>query len=138
MRGSSDILAAVDCHIALRRKEGKVTVEQTKLRVAKELNPFTLAVEGDEKSVKFSYVNGLESQVSNDKQLEIYITGLLRKHGRLSQKELIEKIANLGFKTNEHKVREVLNYMIGMGQIRVESGAGNTKVYVMVEEVQDE
>ena len=47
MRGSSDILAAVDCHITIEKKrdeEDRLILKQTKLRQGEELKPFEVRV----------------------------------------------------------------------------------------------
>jgi len=47
MRGSSDILAAVDSHITIERKrdeEGNLVIKQTKLRQAEVLKPFEISI----------------------------------------------------------------------------------------------
>lgn len=47
MRGSSDILAAVDCHITIEKKrdeEDRLILKQTKLRQGEELKPFEVKV----------------------------------------------------------------------------------------------
>ena len=45
MRGSSDILAALDSHIAVKRDESRaVELTQTKSRGAEELKPFRVAI----------------------------------------------------------------------------------------------
>ncbi len=47
MRGSSDILAAVDCHITVEKKrdeEDRLIIKQTKLRQAEILKPFELKI----------------------------------------------------------------------------------------------
>lgn len=55
MRGSSDILAAVDCHITLEKKrdeEDRLILKQTKLRPDEVLKPFEVKI------LKESFVNG--------------------------------------------------------------------------------
>jgi RecA-family ATPase len=61
MRGSSGILASVDCHIGVSRRKGSrtVTLEQTKNRFAEELKPFRLLLTGNTKkseTLAFEYV----------------------------------------------------------------------------------
>lgn len=137
MRGSSDILAAVDCHISLRRKDEQITVEQTKLRTAKELPSFKGAVEGGEESVRFKYVGSLVPKISNDELIVNTVLELLDEHARLSQKELLAMLAEAGIKTNEHKVREILDELIDF-RITVTNGKGNTKYYSPMSERGDD
>lgn len=61
LRGSSDILAAIDCHIAVKaNKESKIiSLSQKKMRISKELEPFNVDITTDGKE-KISFVyNGM-------------------------------------------------------------------------------
>lgn len=64
MRGSSDILAGLDCHLAIEKKDGNLTVTQTKLRQAQELGAFQLHVVADETSFIFEYLGMVDSEKS--------------------------------------------------------------------------
>lgn len=62
MRGSSDILAAVDCHISIEKKKDEVDrliIRQTKLRQAELLPPFEVGItKGDSGPTGFEYAGG--------------------------------------------------------------------------------
>ncbi|MSU54742.1 MAG: hypothetical protein EXS48_02860 [Candidatus Staskawiczbacteria bacterium] len=44
IRGSSDIIAAVDCHLAVDRKDTEFIITQTKMRLQPEIKPFKVAL----------------------------------------------------------------------------------------------
>lgn len=56
IRGSSDILAQVDCHLAVERKNQSVIIHQSKLREAKEMEPITVKFNSDASGASFEYM----------------------------------------------------------------------------------
>jgi len=98
MRGSSDILAVVDCHITIEKKkeeENKLIIRQTKLRQAELLKPFEINItQGDLGPSGFEYAGGHdEKKKKSDEASEAVI--LLLEDGMKSrpeiQAELIEE-----------------------------------------------
>lgn len=80
IRGSSDILAAVDTHLALERNETELSVQQTKMRLQPELKPFKVnLVLTPDGGVSFAYQG--EDTTENDLLLEAYtaITATLKE-----------------------------------------------------------
>lgn len=79
LRGSSDISAAIDAHIALKRDKtdkSKVLIEQAKLRSGKEMEPFEIAVKESTDEITFSYlgqasVDVTKKEVAKDVILQI-------------------------------------------------------------------
>jgi len=69
IRGSSDIIASVDSHLAVDRREENITISQTKMRLQKELKPFraTLGLTADGKQI-FEYQG--EDNGENDRLRE--------------------------------------------------------------------
>ena len=55
MRGSSDILASVDCHLAIQRKDDVLTIIQTKLRQDEEMKPFKINIISDGGDVRLEF-----------------------------------------------------------------------------------
>jgi KaiC/GvpD/RAD55 family RecA-like ATPase len=64
MRGSSDILASVDCALAIEANEGEIKITQTKLRQDMPIPPFRLKVESSDDKVSFVY----EGEIDEDKE----------------------------------------------------------------------
>ena len=106
MRGSSDILAAADCHIGVKRDGNSVTLNQTKNRYAEELDPFKLLVVNDSKEFVFEYQG--QSREDGNRVLKEAILSLFGEIVRMPQKDMLPKLAANGFKTNEHKLKELL------------------------------
>jgi RecA-family ATPase len=55
LRGSSDILAALDSHLSVDRNKDQIEITQTKLRDAEELETFTVPIEKTENSLRFGF-----------------------------------------------------------------------------------
>ncbi|MFA5644468.1 MAG: AAA family ATPase [Patescibacteria group bacterium] len=65
MRGSSDILASIDCHMQIKHKDNRLTITQTKNRISQELKPFTINVRKEDNKIFFDYSG--ENNISVDK-----------------------------------------------------------------------
>ena len=127
MRGSSDILAAVDCHIALKRDGDLVTVEQTKQRYAKELSAFDVQVVDESEDFVFQYLGSNED--TKLRILKTAITDTLEEHGKLLQKELQDKLKKSGNEVNQRRLSKVLKAMNEEGLVSTNKGKGNSKYY---------
>ena len=129
MRGSSDILAAVDCHIALKRDGDLVTVEQTKQRYAKELPAFDVQVVDESEEFVFQYLGSNED--TKLRILKTAITNALEEHGKLFQKELRDKLKKSGSEVNQRKLSSTLKVMVEEGLVVPSKGKGkgNSKYY---------
>ncbi|MBP6949094.1 MAG: AAA family ATPase [Candidatus Pacebacteria bacterium] len=93
MRGSSDILAAVDCHITIERKkdeEDKLVIRQTKLRQAEALKPFEINVIKDINGPSdFAYAGDYDDRKKKSEEVaEIVIT--LLSEGMKNREEIHE------------------------------------------------
>ncbi len=138
MRGSSDILASVDCHIGLRRRDKSLTLHQGKNRYAEELEPFEVHVVTDDDSFKFDYQGAMKVQENRNQVIKNAALKLLSEHDKLFQKELLIGLDKLGVKTNEHKLRELLKEVVSDGIVLETAGLGKTKYYSLGAEANDE
>jgi RecA/RadA recombinase len=140
MRGSSDILAAVDSHVGVVRKnKWYLTFDQTKQRYDVELDPFEVKVTADENNFTFEFLGMKQSHVDKSEILRTAVTELLAEHGQLRQKDLLEKLAELDIKTNEHTLRDLLNRWVAEELLSPPlAGTGNTKFYRLNNGVSDE
>lgn len=140
MRGSSDILAAVDSHIGVIRKDKwYLTFDQTKQRYDVELDPFEVKVTADEDSFIFEFLGIKQTHVDKSEILRTAVIDLLNEHKQLRQKDLLEKLAELDIKTNEHNLRSLLGRWVAEGLLLPPlSGTGNTKFYRLGEGASDE
>ena len=134
MRGSSDILASVDCHIGMTRKDNNLTIYQGKNRYADELEPFEVIVAADEDSFTFDYQGQLKASEDKSQVIKGTVLRLLREQDKLFQKELLSSLSDIGVKTNEHKLRQLLKQMVEAGEVTEEPGPGKTKFYSLAME----
>lgn len=138
MRGSSDILAAVDSHVALSRKDRQLVFHQTKQRSEEELEPFQVIANVDEYNLTFEYQGKLEVREDKVQAIQDAVIGLLTDNDRLMQKELLALLEDTGVKTNEHKLRTILGEMVSEGTLRETAGSGKTKFYSLASGSGDE
>jgi hypothetical protein len=126
----------VDSHIGLIRKRFKLTFNQTKQRYAQEIEPFAVQVEADDNNFSFTYTGAAKEDTS--KPITDAVMKLLGEHPRLFQKELLQLLEEQGVKTNEHKLRELMNDLLEDGAVTATAGPGKTKYYSRNSEVSDE
>ena len=107
MRGSSDILAAVDSHIGVTRKEKwYLKFEQTKQRYDVEVEPFEVKVSVDDARFRFEYL-GSKSTPDNMEILKTSVlTALTSK--QMNQGELLTLLQSEKLQVNEHSLRLLL------------------------------
>jgi hypothetical protein len=137
MRGSTDILAAVDSHIGVTRKEKwYLYFNQTKQRFDVELDPFEVKVAAEETSFTFEYLGEVQSSFDKAETLRRTATELLSEYPQLSKKELQEKLIEAGVPTNEHTLKAALALWVAEGLLDPpQRGKGNTKLYSLKAEV---
>jgi hypothetical protein len=136
MRGSSGILAAVECHIAIKRQgRGRaVTVEQTKNKMDEELKPFKVVMEGDTKNgenLTFHYIGDMTPDKTTEEKLREAIFVLVgNNEGELCHSDLLILLDEAKVPTNEHKLRSVLKEMVQANELlKCKGGNGNTQNY---------
>lgn len=131
MRGSSDILAAIDSHVGVARKEKfYLTFSQEKQRYDVELDPFQVKVNIDEDSFSFEYLGVFRRPAEKSALLLPAVTELLKEHGQLRQIDLLEKMAERNIATNEHELRKLLGRWVAEGTLpSPKKGLGNSKFY---------
>ncbi len=130
IRGSSDILAAIDSHMSVTRQDKYyLTFEQTKQRYEEELEPFEIKINIEDDNLEYIYIGETEGHINKTDILRSAVAELLKEHGKLLQKELLQKLEITGVKTNEHKLRPLLNRWISEGLLDFEPGKGNSKYY---------
>lgn len=128
MRGSSDILAALDCHLAIGRKpqEDYLTITQTKLRQGEEAKPFKLNILSDDDSMRFEF-NGEVDEVQNKKEdFTEAIKGFLEQENRpLYKKELFDKLKETDIKGGHSTFKMAIQEMIHNNELFEQKGAKN-------------
>lgn len=98
LRGSSDILAAVDCHLAVDKLEDGIKITQTKLRQQQSIKPFKIKLESlpeSEDKVKFVYLGEVEEDKIKKEDAKGVIL-LLLEESQLKRQELIDQLVKDG------------------------------------------
>jgi archaellum biogenesis ATPase FlaH len=131
LRGSSDISAAVDAHIALKRDrddKNKIVIEQAKLRADEEIESFEVAFKRAGEKAEFSYL-GLHSEDVSKKDLakEVVQSVLEEERKGLSRSEIcqrVKEIESVGDKIIRNAIKELLSEEI----VLEKKGEKNTKI----------
>lgn len=131
MRGSSDILAAVDCHLSLKnnRETKKLTITQAKVRFSEELEPFEVAIVSQEDSVKFEYIGASDFAETKRTKTVNAIKDLLADGKILNQKEVLATLEENGNKINAKTLRSILKGMEENGELAGSPGKGSEILY---------
>lgn len=136
MRGSSDILASIDCQIAVSRPQGNdlLTLQQTKCRIAPELPLIEVRFSQHDNYSEFEYLgqkdNPNKKLEFKNKILEIIIVG-----NGLNQTEIAMELETHGLKRSPKTLRANLESMEREGLIKVSKGDKNSKSYHLIETV---
>lgn len=130
MRGSSDILASVDCHLSLKREKDnhRLILTQTKVRFSEELPPIEMEVVTSEDAVKFEYVGSIELETKRTKTISA-IKVLLAKLGQLNQKDLLLALEEHDNKVNAKTLRSILKNLQKDNEILGIAGKGSEILY---------
>lgn len=133
LRGSSDILAAVDCHIAIRRKAGekKLIIEQPKLRTDEEIEKFEITFEKSENKMEFRYLGIHSEQDLKKEQSKEIIINILGENKTGLLKGEIEKQVKIEAEIGERITRLALKELIEEGEV-IEKSAGKNKKVCML------
>lgn len=133
MRGSSDILAAVDSHIGVKRDTKDrfyLTFTQEKQRYDVELEPFQMKFNSDGTVFRFEYLGTLQKQPDKSTTLYTIVCELLSEHKELASGELLKKIKDKGVKTYRQELRELLKRWTAEGTLPMpKRGKGHTDLY---------
>ena len=130
MRGSSDILAAVDCHVSVKRdQDNRLLLTQTKLRIAPEGDPIELQVITDDDSVRLEYIGTVKPSESKKKRTTAAIVELLDQNGEVNKQELQSLLSDMGFRASPKTLKQYLDTLLESDTITVLPGAGNEKRY---------
>ncbi len=102
MRGSSDILASIDCHLAVTKVEDSLEIEQTKLRQQQELNSFKLLIKNNEDFLDFEFAGYNEIKTSKKIDSKNAIVEILQKNTeKMNKTQLYGKIKEYGYDIGE-------------------------------------
>jgi hypothetical protein len=133
MRGSSDILAAVDSHIGVKRDNKDrfyLTFSQEKQRYDVELEPFQMKFNTSGPIFRFEYLGSLQQQPDKSITLYTVVCNLLSDHAELTIEELLDKIKAVGISTYRQELRGLLKRWVAEDALPApRRGKGKTKHY---------
>ena len=135
MRGSSDILASVDCHLAVERKtkDEYLTITQTKLRQGEEIKPFKLNVINDENEIRFEFAGEVDEVQTKKADIKEAVKDILTQEDRpLFGKELFEALHSAGVEGGYSTFKGAIKEMIDKGEIFDKKGEKNKTFYSLV------
>jgi RecA-family ATPase len=131
LRGSSDIQASVDCHLALRRDKNdrtKVLIEQAKLRLDEEIESFEVAVKKSDEKTEFIYLGEHSEDLSKkDSAKETVYKVLEEEENGLPISEIIQKVKEIK-SVGDKNIRQAIKELITENIIMENKGDGNTKI----------
>lgn len=135
MRGSSDILASADCHIAVSRtgQSEFVKLTQTKNRDVWEPLPFELRFH--ENASQFEYVGSEKSSAEKRRELLDEVSATVYENQGLSKRQLIATIKARGFKGKDKKISDLLDELTASAEIFVQPGERNSYKYYPITSV---
>ncbi len=126
MRGSSDILAAVDCHLAVERKEESVIITQTKSRQSEELKPFKLDVIQEDNEFHFEFAGEVDEEKTKKADFREAIKNLLEQEGKpLYKREIFNKLKASGVEGAYGTFKEAIKDMVEKGELYEKKGERN-------------
>lgn len=135
MRGSSDILAAVDCHLALNRlKDEYVEARQTKNRYMREIPPFKLRFVNEQDYSEFQFVESLRTKADERDEFKVAVTGQLSQEPGLTKKLLLEKLNLLGVDIKSGLLGDLLDELKAGGKVNTKPGLRNAVHYFVATE----
>jgi len=129
MRGSSDILASLDCHLAVERDKECITVTQTKLRQEQEIQPFKIGVISEEDEFRFEYWGEVEeTRTKKDNVKEIIKNILSQENKSMFKEEIFEAIKKTGFDIGQRTFANAVKEM-AVKEILFETRGEKNKIY---------
>lgn len=129
LRGSTDIPAALDSHIALKRDKTtkRLLVEHSKLKEGEEIPVFEVGIEATEDKMSFKYLGKpISKKDSRVAESESTILDLLRGK-QLSTKDIIDLAGKNG--SSEKLCKEALKNLVKQELVHMEKGTKNTQLY---------
>lgn len=136
VRGSSDIFAALDCHIVVERKEDdSLLLSQNKLRIQRQLDPFKVSIPLTETGLNFVYDGADTSrrervlEIAEEIKAALIITG-----NAMSKKDLLEELDN----ATKREISEAIKVLLAAGEIESETRAHGAHYYALADSSAEE
>ncbi|MDD3285690.1 MAG: AAA family ATPase [Patescibacteria group bacterium] len=131
MRGSVDILAALDCHMMVKKDGEDLKIKQTKNRYMPEISPFKISFVEEDKRMVFAfkeYSNGLNTPTDKqDKNREAVLSFINKRDGAITQDEIYREFQGSIGKNN---ILTILKNLEQEQKIKIITGNKNRKLYI--------
>lgn len=130
MRGSSDILASIDCQIAVNRphKNELLTMEQTKCRIAPEMPLLEIKFNQYDDYSEFEFL-GQKDVINKRLAFRNTLLDIISNNEGLSQTDISNALEKMGKKKNPKTIRSILEVMELEKIISSSHGPKNSKLY---------
>lgn len=133
MRGSSDILAAIDCHLMIKRDRNLITLSQSKVRYAAEIDPINLEIRIDDSRASIKYLGSESRRQSNNELVEYRVIEALGLGATSNQQNLLNKINQPEKIIGKVTFGKIIGSMVQRGILTCKPGLGNTNLYKLAE-----
>ena len=135
IRGSSDIVAQVDCHLAVDRKgrDSGVTMQQIKLREAPEIKPFTIRFHSDGDKANFEYTGDVKEGQNKRSELKALTKKILETTDKPNRTQLWMLIQQAGTTGGEATFKTALKEMVEARELFSKKGTKNSTLYSLKE-----
>lgn len=134
MRGSSDIRASVDSHLAIhRQKPHSITITQTKNRNQEEVPPFNVTVMQDtDNKVSLVYEGVVDESQSKKDEAKKAVLDLIEQQGKpMFQREIREQLIEASISVGEKTLRIALDELIDETRLVTDKGERNKTFYLL-------
>lgn len=137
MRGSSDILASLDCHLAVARSGESefLKVIQTKNRYMPEVKPFELRFRPLNGQSQFEYVGEAKTMADQHREMLDKIVKIVTDNSDIAHGDLKMLAKDSGVKAGGHKLDDMIQELVAGNEIAMERGVRNSKHYFPVIQV---
>lgn len=132
IRGSSDILAAVDSHFSIssQRHKGTIKIVNTKSRFSKELPPFELQIVESDNKIEFNFIDFNTPNLANEEEdTKQSITELVVNSGKMNIQTIYAALqqnhSNVGYK----KTKAILDELVATGVLQEKRGKKKELIY---------
>lgn len=131
MRGSSDILASVDCHMAFSRHNSGdyVTVHQTKNRYMREIAPFKLRFIDNGDTSEFLLMDVMQTKDEIRSQLRDSVLSSITENPGYTKQKLLDALVDSGLSIKNWLLGEIIEELIADEKVESKPGSRNAVHY---------
>jgi hypothetical protein len=136
LRGSSEILAAPDSHISVRKDpqdETTLIVEHSKLRCEKKLAPFEIKITGSDDEIAFEYSGEQPKELGKQETAKMAVLFVLKTFpDGLNINHIVDNvIAEVDGQIGDKTIRTAIRELIKSGQILKKNGLRNESICLL-------